>query len=66
MFGDSYNLSYYVLGKNNGFVYFEVVVNGYAKNESWRGHICYKAFYRVRDNGDDLRLLYKDAKARCS
>ncbi len=57
---DSNYLGYYVTEKVNEFIYFWVEVHGYNRdNDNWRGHTCYEAFYRVRDNGEDLRLLYE-------
>lgn len=59
VFDDSDYVGYYVEEKVGGFIYFSVWVHGYAEGESWRGHNCCTAFYRIRENGSDLSLLYQ-------
>jgi hypothetical protein len=47
------------------YVYFEVVVDGYAPHDGWRGHTCYDAYYRVHPDGTGLELLYVYDSRKC-
>lgn len=65
-FEDSSYISYKDIETTEDYVYFGVGVHGYAVMvDSWRGHSCYYAYYRVRKDGSDLEFLYKDANLEC-
>ena len=65
-FADSDYISYRNIETVGDYVYFVVNVRGYAAMvDSWRGHTCYYAYYRVRKDGSDLELLYKNANLEC-
>ena len=63
---DSRYLGYYVTEKIDEFIYFKVWVYGYKSGENYAGHTCYEAFCRVRDNGEDLKILYEEKGKNCS
>jgi len=45
---------------HEGYVFFTVNVSGHATYDSWRGHDCYMAHYRVRYDGTGLTLINEE------
>jgi len=42
------------------YVFFTIHVSGHAIGDSWRGHDCYMAHYRVRYDGSGLTLINEE------
>jgi|GEM_PF-4498775 len=59
-FEDSYSTGYSAVETVGDYVYFYLSVLGYNEGiDSWRGHECYYAYYRVRKDGSGLEILYE-------
>ncbi len=48
------------------YVYFWLNVHGNQELDSWRGHFCYEGYYRVKQDGSELELIYERPSKYCS
>ena|GEM_PF-1414100 len=59
-FDDAGSMAVYVTAVAGTLVTFNVNVRGYADGDSWRGHTCYWAEYKVNTDGSNLTLLKEE------
>ncbi len=64
---DSESIGYKKVEVVGDYVYFNMYVHGYKDMvDGWRGHTCYLGYYRVKNDGSGLELIYIDPNVVCT
>ena len=56
-FEHSYNVRFFNIRTDEEYMFFSVDVFAHTIGDSWRGHLDYRAAYRVRNDGSELVLI---------